>query len=60
MREEAVAHLARCLVAYAPARLALFRLENDLVDAPKRLHTLARRLADLVEGQKEWRDKDGR
>jgi len=43
------AHLLKRLTVQEPERLETFRLESDIVDSLKRLHTLARRIAKGVE-----------
>ena len=67
LAEEARTHLAKRLVADEPHRLATFRVETDILENFKRLHTLARRIAGVVEevegprkgkdGSKEEADK---
>ena len=48
LAEKARSHLARRLIAEEPARLDTYRLETDLIENLKRIHTLFRRLAKTV------------
>ncbi|MEE4378184.1 MAG: Na/Pi cotransporter family protein [Candidatus Competibacteraceae bacterium] len=49
LAEQARTHLARRLVVAAPSRLDAFRIEMDLIDHFKRIHTLFRRIARVIE-----------
>ena len=48
LAEEAEAHLTERLAAPEPRRLAVFRLETELVEALKRIYYFAKRIARLV------------
>ena len=48
LADRARAHLARRLIAEEPARLDTYRLETDMIENIKRMHTLFRRLAKAV------------
>ena len=50
---EAESHLAARLAAAAPNRLAVFRLESELVEALKRVYYFAKRIARLVVEETE-------
>ena len=49
LAEKARSHLVRRLSADVPDRLTAFRLETDIIENLKRIHTLGRRIADVVE-----------
>ncbi len=48
LAELATSHLARRLIAYEPNRLAAFKVETDIIENLKRIHTLTRRIARVV------------
>ena len=48
LTDDAEAHLSSRLTAAAPNRLAVFRLETELVEALKRIYYVAKRVARLV------------
>ena len=48
LADESRIHLARRLVTDEPDRLETFRIETNVIDNLKRIHTLARRIANVV------------
>lgn len=48
LADDARGHLSKRLVADEPNRLEIFRIETDIIESFKRIHTLARRIADVV------------